>query len=80
MTIASIKAEIAANLIIKELPTDLKISIPVMEALLLLKRILYIYHPLWFKKDQVKVQALLNSGSKVNTITSTYVAKLDFKV
>lgn len=33
-----------------------------------------------FKKDQANVQALLDSGSKINTMTPTYAAKFDLKV
>lgn len=45
-----------------------------------LKHIPYIYHLIWLKKDKVKIQALLNSGSKVNTMTPVYSAKLGLKV
>lgn len=42
-----------------------------------LKRILYIYYPLWFNKNQAKIQALLNSR---NVMTIAYAAKLGLKV
>lgn len=45
-----------------------------------LKCIPYIHHPLQFKKDQIEIQALLDSGIKVNTMTLAYVAKLGLKV
>lgn len=41
---------------------------------------LYIHHLLRFKKDQVRVQALLNSNSEVNTMAFVYVASLNIKV
>lgn len=43
-----------------------------------LNRVLRIYHPVWFKNDEV--WALINSDSKVNAMTPTYVAKLSLKV
>lgn len=45
-----------------------------------LKRVPYIYYPLYFKKDQVKSQALINSDSKFNTITWSYATKLGLKI
>lgn len=47
---------------------------------LLLKCVLYIHYPIHFKKDQARVQALINSGSEINAIISMYIAKLSFKV
>ena len=35
---------------------------------------------IWFKKSKVQVQALLNSGSKVNAMTLGYALKLGLKV
>lgn len=46
---------IVANLIIEELPSGFEISIFANNSAPLLKRILYIYHPLKFKKDQAKI-------------------------
>lgn len=37
----------------------------------------YIYYPRRFKKDQAKIQALLNFDGKINTIAPTYIASLD---
>lgn len=48
--------------------------------LLLLKQVLYIYYLMQFKNNQVKIQALINSGNKINAITKFYTAKLSFKV
>ena len=42
-----------------------------------LKRILYIYYPIQFKK--MEVQALINLGSKFNTMTLVYASKLGFR-
>lgn len=39
-----------------------------------------IYHLMWFKKDQAKFQALLDSGNKVNTMTPAHATKLNLKV
>lgn len=45
-----------------------------------LKCISYIHYPRRFKKNQAKVQALLNFGSEFNIMTLAYRAKLDLKV
>ena len=39
-----------------------------------LQRVLYIYYPIRFKKKEV--QALIDSGSKVNAITPAYALRL----
>lgn len=44
------------------------------------EHILYIYHQIRFKKDQAKVKALLNSGSKINAMTPAFIAKQCLKV
>lgn len=41
-----------------------------------LEYVLSIQYPVKFKKSYIKVQALLNSNSKVNIITPAYTAKL----
>lgn len=46
----------------------------------LLKHIPCIHYPVYFKKNQTKVQALLNFDNKVNAITPAYMAKLSLKV
>lgn len=43
-----------------------------------LKKVLYICYLIWFKKN--KIQALLDSGSEVNTIIPVFVSKLDLKI
>ena len=45
-----------------------------------LERIFYIYYPVQFKKDTTEVQALIDSGSKVNTMAPAYAKKLGFRV
>ena len=35
---------------------------------------------IWFKKNELQVQALLNSEGKVNAMTPVYVSKLGLKV
>lgn len=47
---------------------------------LLLKRILCIYHLVYFKKIKDKIQILLNFRSKINIMTQAYIAKLGFMV
>lgn len=46
----------------------------------LLKHTLCIHHLFHFKKDQIKVQALLNSGNKFNVIAPAYATSLDLKI
>ena len=41
-------------------------------------KMLYIYYPIQFQEEQVRV--LLNSGSKINAINPNFVQKLDLKV
>lgn len=47
---------------------------------LLLKRMLYIYYQVQFKKNPVKIQILLNFASKINAIILIYIAKLSIKI
>lgn len=61
------------------LPLPLLLNTPSLD-IFLLKRISYIYHPVYFRKNQAKVQILLDSGSEVNVINSAYTAKLYLKV
>ena len=49
-----------------------------------LERVPYIYYLVWFQKNQgqkiqKQVRVLLNSGSKVNAMSSAYIKKLGFK-
>lgn len=44
------------------------------------KRVLCIYHPIQFKKDQVKFRALLKPGREVSAMTPVYLAKLSLKI
>lgn len=44
------------------------------------KHILCIYYLIKFKKNQVKIWALLNFGSKVNAISPAYTTNLGLKV
>ena len=37
-----------------------------------LQMVPYVHHPIWFKKK--KVQALIDTGSEVNTMTPAYVS------
>lgn len=80
MIVASMKANFVINFTIKKPVIGSKVPIPTIKVPLPLEHILYIYHLMWFKKNQVKVQALLDSGNKVNTMTSVYMAKLGFKI
>lgn len=73
MTIASIKAEPAVVSSFKGLA-------PAIDALLPFKCIPYIHYLVHFKKNQVKTQALIDSDSKVNAITWSYVTKLGLKI
>ena len=68
----------------KKLVSVLTTSAPVTEASqendVFLDWVLYICYPIWFKKSKVQVQALINSDSKVNVMTSGYALKLGLKV
>lgn len=44
------------------------------------KRVPYIHYPLRFQKDTNKVQALIDSGSKINAMTPAYASKLGLQV
>lgn len=82
MNVTSIKTNFIVNITIKKLVTDPEFLIRIAKAppLLLLKCVPYIYHLIRFKKNQAKVKALIDFGSKVNIITLAYLAKLDLKV
>ena len=41
-----------------------------------LERVLYIYYPVQFKKDKTPMQALIDSGSKVNTMHPFFAKQL----
>ena len=45
-----------------------------------LDRVACICYPIWFKKSEVQVQALLDSGSEINAMTLGYASKLGLKV
>lgn len=81
---AYIKANIIINPTFKEFIVDIKLLISVIKfsmiETLLLERVLYIYYLVQFKKDQVKIQAFLNSSNKVNAIILESTAKLCLKV
>ena len=68
--------------VFKKLVSVLATSVPVTEAsqedVIALNWVSCICYPIWFKKN--KVQALINSGSEVNTITPGYASKLGLKV
>lgn len=68
----------------KKLTVSTKMSIPAIKVFISeapsLKYVLCIYYPIQFKKDQIKMQALLNFGSEVKVMTPAYAAKLGLKV
>lgn len=45
-----------------------------------LKHVPCVYYQLYVRKDQAKIQVLINFGCQINAIAPTYVAKLDLKV
>lgn len=55
-------------------------SLPFAFNIFLFKRILYIYYPLRFKKDQINIQALINSNNEINAMTLVYAANLELKI
>lgn len=48
------------------------------EGEVILDQVPCIHYPVWFKK--YKIKALINFGSKINTITFAYASKLGLKV
>lgn len=80
VTGVNIKTDFTVDFILKKPIANTKVSTPTAEAFLPLKRVPYIHHLVRFKKDQAKIQVLLNSDSEVNVMTSAYAAKLDLKV
>lgn len=52
----------------------------VTTTLLIIKCVLCIYHLVKFKKNQVKIEALLDSDSKINAMTLAYTARLGLKI
>ena len=40
----------------------------------------YIYYLIWFKKSEVQVQALIDSGNELNAMTLRYALKLGLKI
>ena len=43
-------------------------------------RVPCIYYPIQFRENQEQIRILLNSGSKVNTMSPTFVQKLDLHI
>lgn len=80
MTVASMNANIVVNPNIEEQSVGPEIPFSIDNPALLLKCISCIYYLIEFKKDQTKVQALLDSDSKVNVMTPAYAARLGFKI
>lgn len=65
----------------KVLNIDFKVLAPMTDNFAFpLKRMPYINYPVQFKKDQAKIQALIDFGNEINTIISIYAFKLGFKV
>lgn len=60
---ASIEADFAVDPIIQKLTTSSKVSIITVKTSPILKHVLCIHQPMWFKKDQPKVQALIDFDS-----------------
>ena len=50
------------------------------EDVVVLDWVFCIYYPIWFKKNEIQVQALINSGSEVNAMTPGYASKLGLKI
>ena len=47
---------------------------------IVLKKIRYIYYPVWFQESQKQVRALFDSSNKVNVINPAFTQKLGFKI
>lgn len=50
------------------------------DSTLSLQSVLWIYYLVWFKKNQAKIQALIDFDSEINVITPAYIIKLGFKI
>ena len=46
---------------------------------IVLKKVPYIYYPVWFQRGQEQVRALLISGSEVNAMSPAYAKRLGLK-
>lgn len=57
-----------------------KLLFPLTFEIFLLECNLYIYYIFCFKKNQVKIQALLDFGSEINAMAPTYAASLDLNL
>ena len=68
----------------KKLVLILATSMPVTETsiedIVVLNQVSCIYYLIWFKKNKIQVQALINFNSKINAIISGYASKLGLKV
>lgn len=72
MTVASMEADLA---MVSSFKTQLRLPI-----LLPLERILYIYYPIRFKKDEAKIHALLDSNNEIIAMTLDYADRLGLKI
>lgn len=80
MTRTSIEADFIIGFILRKFAASIKISTSAAKTFSLLKCVLYIYHPMRFKKNQDNVQGLLDFCNKVNVMTPAYKTKLGLKV
>lgn len=58
---------------------DFTPPLKVINMLFLVNHMPYINHSMWFKKDPIKIQALLGSDSEINIFISAYTAKRGLK-
>lgn len=47
---------------------------------MILDRVFYIYYLVQFQKNKLLIQALINSGSKIDAMTLAYAKQLDFQI
>lgn len=73
MTVTSMEADLIVV-------SNFKVPISIINTPLLLKYVLFIHHLLRLKKNQAKIQALLDPDNKVIVITPAYTARLGLKV
>ena len=62
------------------LVTSMPVTKAGIEDVIVLDWVFCICYLIWFKKSKVQVQALINSGSKINAIFLGYTLKLGLKV
>ena len=70
----------ASKKLVSVLATFTSVTGASQEYVVVLNWVPYICYLIWFKKSKVQIQALINSGKKINAIISGYASKLGLKI